>query len=283
MKKKCNICNKTSAVLVREIQGPYYDMLFSLYQCNECYSRFFDLDEHPEIQLDKFYEKIAEKSGLNIQFKIDKYWLNELKTIQQIYQGKPKSILDIGCRTGDFLLHWPNNITKIGIEVSNYSASIARERGLSIKQEFLENSNFKIKFDLVSAYAILEHLAKPQEFLSKIPQLLNEEGIFVLMIPSYETFKAKFLEFFNTRWHMYNPPNHLCFYSREYIDSFLAKQGFVLVKRKYTSGGMFNPFVKIPVLSSIFARLIWTVDNSILNKCNVFDHMYSYYKYKPSN
>ena len=133
---------------------------------------------------------------------------------------------------------------------------------------------------MVTAYALLEHLAMPQEFLGQVTGLVNQKGVLVIMIPSYQTLKAKVLEMFNVRWHMYCPPEHLSLYSREFLDNYLEARGFHLVKRKYTSGGMFNPFQKIPLARNVFSKLMSLVDaNRIFNQFPAFDHMYSYYQY----
>jgi SAM-dependent methyltransferase len=204
--------------------------------------------------------------------------MNEVNWIQNILGHTPSSILDIGCRTGDFLLHFPVNVKRVGIELSEYSANVARFRGIEIIQEYLENCEFEDIFEVVTAYAVIEHSARPQIFLSKVADILKEKGVLVIMIPSYQTIKARLLEALNIQWHMHSPPAHLSLYSREFLDNFLSQRGLVLLKRRYTSGGLFNPFQRIPIARNIFSRSMWLLDAfSPLNRFPVFDHMYSYY------
>ena len=274
---RCLICGDGSLAKLDVIESPYTFKEYTLYQCERCYSRSFDMNEHPEIDLGKHYESRSESQVLN-DFHLSDYWLHQIKSIKQICDGELKSVLDIGCRTGDFLLHWPEGITRCGVELSIEYADTARKRGLEVRHGFVEEVEFTCKFDVVTAYAILEHLVEPKDFLDKLVGLVNKEGVLVVMIPSYQTLKARLLEFLHIRWHMYSPPEHLSLYSREFLDQYLKAKGFFLVKRRYTSGGMFNPFRSIPLAGRVFGRLMWLLDTySLLNRLPVFDHMYSYY------
>lgn len=281
MKQKCSICLEGELTPIGSVKSPYVLHEYKLYQCILCKSRSFDLSEHPEVDLTYHYNIRSEgQEYLSSRFIVSKYWLNEVTIVKEIYGGNPESVLDIGCRTGDFLLHWPRDIRRVGVELSADSVAIATKRGLDVRQDFIENVDFSSKFDVVTAYAILEHLEKPQDFLGKVADIVNDTGVLVIMIPSYQTIKAKILKTLNIHWHMYSPPEHLSLYSREFLDGFLIAKGFSLTKRRYTSGGMFNPFQKIPLARSVFSKAMNLVDTyGPLQIFPVFDHMYSYYKY----
>jgi 2-polyprenyl-3-methyl-5-hydroxy-6-metoxy-1,4-benzoquinol methylase len=192
MHSQCPICLGSKLIEIGSIKSPFTSQKYKLYQCRLCQSRSFDVNEHPEVDLNHYYNvRSQNQEYLSSTFAASKYWLNEVAVIKSIYAGSPKSVLDVGCRTGDFLLHWPQNIQKVGVELSVYSADVAVKRGLDIRQDYLENINFLVKFDVVTAYATLEHLARPQEFLSKVANLVNDMGVLVIMIPSYQTLKAK--------------------------------------------------------------------------------------------
>lgn len=64
-------------------------------------------------------------------------------------------------------MHWPKDIVRVGVEASEYSAEIAKARGLDIKKDFLQNIEFDNKFDVVTCYAIMS-IAKSARDLLKL-------------------------------------------------------------------------------------------------------------------
>jgi len=252
---ECKFCNSKNINKIKRIKSPYFDILYSLYECLECKSRFFDFKEH-SIDLNEFYQSISiENEDLyNIELKKKDYWERQKNRIIKLLGKYPESVLDVDCRTGGFLMHFDSNILRVGVELSSVYANVGIKRGLNIYNDFLENIEFKRKYDIVSCYAIIEHLINPMDFLRKLNELVNSNGILVIMIPTYECLKENILFRINYRWHMYSLPVHLNFYSRKFLDLF--KEGFVLKDRYFTLGGMFNPFKNLLILNKIFGKMM---------------------------
>ncbi len=236
------------------------------------------------MDIEKVYEKysINHNKAAGFQFQKSFYWDRQVWRIEKILGRKVSSVLDAGCRTGDFLMHFPDNVVREGVELSKNSAEIAESRGLTIYQDFVENINFEKQYDAVTCYAILEHLINPLGFLDKLSNIVSSKGGLVIMIPTYECVKRWLIDTFTSvRWWMYSPPQHLNFFSKSFLDNYLAKKNFKLVDRYWTSGGMFNPFRNIPLASRAFGKGITLIDEyTPVNKLPIFDHMYSYYVHK---
>ena len=271
----CKFCNK-EMVTVKRIQSPVTPHTYTLYECKNCSSRFFDHNEH-EVQLSSLYEDLAQhRENFSFEFTPRKYWQNQKKIITTLFGKEPSSILDVGSRTGDFLMHFNSKIIREGVELSSYFCDIATQRGIRMYQDFLENVDFSTNFDIVSSYAIMEHLVNPSEFMKKLNSLLKPGGILVIMIPSHQTLKAKFL---SEKWHMYSPPEHLNFYSRSFLDNYLRKNNFSLEKRYYSIGGIFKPLKNIKLLSPLHSKIPFLLDSiPFIKSFPVYDHMFSYYK-----
>jgi SAM-dependent methyltransferase len=275
----CAVCKSSRVKALRDYKSPFVDKWYTLYSCEECRSRFFNLDQHP-IDPGEIYEQYAEKNAdrYTAEFKASFYWKNQVDVITHLCGHPVNSVLDVGCRTGDFLMHWPQEIARVGIEISAHSASIAIKRGLRLTQTPLEKAEFAERFDVVTCYAIVEHLPDPSGFLQNLPRLVNENGIVVIMIPTWQCLKQSIVYALGKQWHMYSPPLHLNFLSRGKLDQMMKEYGFRLIRRTYTSGGLFNPFNKMPLAGRVFAKLMSFLDAySPLNRLPAFDHLYSYY------
>ncbi len=280
---KCKFCKRGNVEKIKKIVSPHNNLKYTLYGCTTCKSRFFDDDEH-KVDIDDIYNSYPQnKQYLNVAFKPSKYWNNQKKQIVRILGHYPSSVLDLGCRTGDFLMHFDSNITRDGVEITEEYASIAKSRGLNIYNSKLEDTKFDKKYEVISAFAILEHLVSPLEFLDNINDLLADNGILIILIPNHENLKTWIIDTFTkVRWLMYSPPEHLNLFSRSFLDGYLNKKGFVLVKRYWTSGGTFNPFSRIPGLRFLFKVFMFLYDESFFNKIPVFDHLYSTYVFRNS-
>lgn len=273
----CIICHspKTTPTLI--VPSPINSALeYTLYECESCESRFFEPGEH-DLDIHGANEEFSlSEPYVNSAFTRNPYWEEQVKLITSLHGGKVQSILDCGCRTGDFLMHWPADTQRTGVEIVEDVAAVARSRGLSVVNIPLEESKLDSQFDVVSCYAILEHLTEPERVLEALVKSVAPSGILAIMIPSHETVKAKIQ---GRKWHQYYPPFHLGFFSRNYLNTFMQRRGFEPVRTSYTSGGMFNPFLRIPLLGKVWAKLMSLFDRiSPTRYLPLFDHMYVYYR-----
>jgi SAM-dependent methyltransferase len=261
---------------VMEVDSPITPNSYLLYECPQCSSRFFNHQEH-DVSLAELYDDLAKhRAHFPVEFTPRPYWQKQKNILISLLGKKPESVLDVGARTGDFLLHFDKSVERTGVEVSNYFCDIAKKRGLTMHEDFLQNITFETKFDIVSSYAIMEHLKAPVNFLNTVQAIVKQEGILVIMVPTHQSLKARFLK---EKWHMYSPPEHLNFYSRNKLDEYLLTKGFTLQKRYYSIGGMFKPFRNVPGLKKIHQKIPSLLDAiPLIKRIPVYDHMFSYYK-----
>ncbi|MGB0886940.1 MAG: class I SAM-dependent methyltransferase [Vicingaceae bacterium] len=277
----CRLCNSSEIVTLKNIKSPHIPYSYMLYKCNSCNSKFFNPKEHP-ISLDKLYEDFANdknKSMLTPTFVRSPHWEHQKNIINKLLNSPIKSVLDIGCRTGDFLMHFDEKVKKEGVELSKEYSKICKDRGLTIYSDFVENIDFNQKYDTVSCYALLEHIVEPITLINDLKKLVDKNGLLVILVPWHECLKEKLLYKLNIQWHMFSPPEHLNFFSKKILNQIVTKDGnFKLVKYEYTSGGIFNPFKNIPVLGKGFSFLMRIYDKSFMNKLPIFDHIFLYYQ-----
>jgi len=278
---RCNACRSADIRPVRRIRSPYVPHLYTLRECLSCGSRSFQLDENPADLYD-VYTTVAEMNAdANAPFAPTAYWTNEVRLIGRLLGRAPGAVLDIGCRTGELLLHWPVATRRVGVEFLPSSAAVARARGLEIHNtpvEALDPGEVGGPFDVVSCYAVLEHVTDVPAGLDRLAAMVAPGGVLAVLVPCFETMKAHLLDALRFRWHMYSPPEHLNLFSRRFLDGWFSARSFRLVARRYTSGGTFNPFMAVPLMGGAFARAMWWLDTrGPLRHIPLFDHMYSYY------
>jgi len=94
-----------------------------------------------------------------------------------------KSVLDIGCSYGEFLVHFGPK--SVGITIVKEEVEYGKSKDLDIRLGNIESSDFNLekKFDVIFANNIFEHLYSPHNFLCEIKKYLRPEGILILGVP----------------------------------------------------------------------------------------------------
>jgi len=277
--KNCLICKKSPISFVKKVKSPWSDFKYSLFKCHSWESSFFDINDH-KMDREKLYNEIAPE--LDPVFKESPYWDREAKQIQKILGHPVTSALDVGCRDGSFLMHYPQNTAKYGVELSEAQASIAKKRGIQVYTQTIEETSEIVGrvFDSVSCYAVLEHIPDPNKVISSICKYVEKNGVLTILIPTRQSFKAWVLDVLGLNWHQDVPPSHLNFFATKYLVKSIEDRGFELKFKKYTTGGLgFNPFSKIPILGGLVSRIYFLLDGlPLLNRLPLYDHLYLYFK-----
>jgi hypothetical protein len=114
-------------------------------------------------------------------------FLAHIKRVVPSLRGK--RILEIGCGTGYLLsLLRDGGADVVGIEPGPHGEAGGRRFGVRILQGFFPHPALQGPFDLVLAYAVLEHLADPLELLDSIGSVLAPEGCAILAVPDCQPY-----------------------------------------------------------------------------------------------
>jgi 2-polyprenyl-3-methyl-5-hydroxy-6-metoxy-1,4-benzoquinol methylase len=178
----------------------------------------------------------------------------KLKLINS-FQSESKTLLDIGCGTGDFLATAQNDNWKItGIEPNKNARQIANSKTNNsvFEIEYLETLK-ENSFDVITLWHVLEHLPELELHIKLLKHLLKPNGTLVIAVPNFKSYDAKHYENF---WAAYDVPRHLWHFSKTSITELFKKENIKLIKilpmvfdayyvsllsEKYKSGWM-NPF-----------------------------------------
>lgn len=136
----------------------------------------------------------------------------------------PPRLLEIGCGPGVFLdvaaaAGWQVE----GIEVSAYAAEQARQRGHNVRCGPVETRLLPVAaYDCVALWDVLEHLRDPAGVLRAAARSLRFGGVLALSTGDVTSLCARLS---GARWHLFNLPEHLFFFSPGALTRLLAQAG----------------------------------------------------------
>lgn len=147
------------------------------------------------------------------------------------FSTENKTLLDVGCGTGDFLQKAQQSNWKVfGIEPNNEAREIANIKTKKAVYGNDELLNFeKQSFDVITLWHVLEHLPNLEMNVKQFYELLKPEGTLIIAVPNYKSFDALHYKNF---WAAYDVPRHLWHFNKASISKLVSKQSFKVVKTK---------------------------------------------------
>ncbi len=111
----------------------------------------------------------------------------------RLLQGlRPGRLLDIGCQKGEFM-HWmrERGWQVQGVEFSDRAPNLF---GLPIFRGRLEEAQFAPEsFDLITLWAVLEHMHDPVDTLRRVAALLRRQGRAFVLVPNFRSLPARIM------------------------------------------------------------------------------------------
>lgn len=139
-------------------------------------------------------------------------------------------LADIGAGFGLFLDEmkalWPGSDI-VAIEPSIDMAKICRDKGLSVLESTIEEIDPSVKFDLLTAFELFEHLHDPAAFIETVYEHLNPGGCFFLTTLNGLGFDIQLMW---ERAKSVYPPHHLNFFNPGSMETLLKRKGFEIVE-----------------------------------------------------
>ena len=157
---------------------------------------------------------------------IKQYSLNKKVRIIKQYSSPKGRLLDVGAGTGDFLLSSKKRGWQIqGVEPNLKARKLADEKGVHLLEDIDEIANQK--FDVITLWHVLEHVPDLESYLTKLKNLLKDDGILLVAVPNYKSYDAIHYKEF---WAAYDVPRHLWHFSINSIKFLFSKEKMKVVK-----------------------------------------------------
>ena len=164
-----------------------------------------------------------------------KYLLGEL--LKEMPASRVKSIADIGCGVGNKTAHMARHFKKAkitgydfseaGIKVANKNFKSGK---LSFANEDITKSKHRKKFDLISAFEVLEHIDDWQTLTKKLIEANNHYMLISTPVGRMRPYEVHIGHYRN--------------FKRGEIEAFMESEGYRTVKTFYAGFPFYSPIIR---------------------------------------
>ncbi len=155
-------------------------------------------------------EIVASRIG---QLQAKASWLKDLA---------PGRLLDIGAQKGEFLWYMREQGWQAeGIEVD---PMVPNPAGMPIRYGDFLNMDFEIDvYDVITMWAVLEHVYRPASFVEKAARLLKPGGRIVILVTNLQSIQA--------RWFRQDDyPRHLTIFTKPSLERLCRRHGLKIIR-----------------------------------------------------
>jgi len=222
----CNLCGADNAEKLYDMPDAHYypDERFTVVRCRNCGLGY--LNPRPKQDaLDKYYPPAyfnifeVDASLYRKRYAREGYYIQKYSSLPE---GRKPILLDIGCANGGFLRH----MRALGWDVEGLEIGAAAKTMSDFKVHNVLFTDLPVQtpsYDVVTAWAVLEHVHDPMAYFKKAQEILFPGGLFIFLVPNFDSLASYGL-------FREDVPRHIYFYNEKTAKSYLKRTGFELVK-----------------------------------------------------
>jgi len=129
------------------------------------------------------FQQLFEKAGLSYGHTAGRI----VEQVEWLTQQFPEamSLLDVGCGNGDLVKALPTTMKRCGMDVDQHTLDVAKKTAPDIEFSVcdFEGLLYLPQSDVITMFHVLEHLAKPGQFLKQLRQLAKPGAALVVEVP----------------------------------------------------------------------------------------------------
>jgi len=238
--RACPLCRGRDSTLVRTLTEPSGRIAgtFEMRRCAHCgLAHTHPLPNERDLEL-LYDERFYFSTG---------WWYQAAAAIViEIIQGARRRrveglarvgrVLDIGSGDGSFVHHMAEHgWDATGIDISSAACEFARRRssGGRFLLGPLEAHAFEPgRFDVITMWQVLEHVASPPDLLARCRDLLAPGGVLVAAVPNVDGWSSRLT---GARWWGLDVPRHLVHYTPETLARAVERAGLHVVRMRHRS------------------------------------------------
>ncbi len=235
--RNCDICGSKNNTLIHRqnfiVAGNSPNFGYNVVCCNKCGFIFASLPVSQK-KLDNFYKKntkyVYKKVSPGIHTSQAKIHDTFVTIVDNVIAKRHKNFhkstfktLDIGSGDGHLLYCFNKKgySNTVGIDPASECRIEAKKRyGVKVQTATFSEYKTKSKYNILASCAVLEHVRNLNSFISKISNLLHNNGVLAIAVPDTENFgyvlKEPFMEF---------SLEHINFFTRNSLINLFGKHG----------------------------------------------------------
>lgn len=217
-------------------------------KCLRC--QLVQLDPTPTLQMDQqFYDRGLQAKNIGLTLDLKNLKQNQANDttrradwVSSVIQPS-STILDIGSGYGFFLAEMEKRkFNPVGIEISQTSRTIAKKiTNAKILTVNMLKDKLTQKFDAITLFHVLEHIAQPVKFLKRIRNLLKDNGKIFIEVPNLDDWMLKTNRAYRN---FYWQRAHLSYFNETMLQKIILQAGFQNFKisfiQRYGLDNLFN-------------------------------------------
>ena len=218
------------------------------------------LDPHPtDHELKNFYN-IEYKQGAYLHY-TENPLIKEFTALSRINLFKniinKGLLLDVGCSSGGFIESaLKNGYDAYGLEMSSEAKKKAKQcikKRITLGDAEILTKKIREKFDVITAFDVVEHTKDPVNFIQNLSKLLKKNGILVFTTPDTDHYLRYLM---GKYWPMLQPCQHLYLFNKNNFNKIIRNCNLEIIDT--------NTFNKSISIDYIFNQLSQT--NKFIHK-----------------